>query len=154
MAEWTKELHELCEMITDEIKDANKKLEKNGGKLTAGDLDYIDKLTHTLKSLKTILAMEEEYEDDEYSGARGRMYARRDQRGRYSRDNGYYSRNASYEGDMSSYKNSSYEGRNGRYSREDAKERMMDHLRELEMSAPDERTKHMVKSWIRQAESE
>ena len=59
MAEWTKELHELCEMITDEITDAKKKLEKNGGKLTAGDLDYIDKLTHSIKSVKAVIAMEE-----------------------------------------------------------------------------------------------
>ena len=141
MAEWTKELHELCEMITDEITDANKKLEKNGGKLTAGDLDYIDKLTHTLKSVKTILAMEE-YPDEEYSGARGR---KRDSMGRYSRD-GYdsYSRHGDSYGD--------YAGM--RYSREGSKERMMEHLRDLEMSAPDERTKRMVKSWIRQAESE
>lgn len=138
MAKWTEELHELCEKITDEITDANKKLEKNGGKMTAGDLDYIDKLTHALKSIKTTIAMEE-YDDDDYSGARGRgTYARRDSMGRYSRDR--------Y---MPGYDHAS-----GRYSREDSKAEIMDHLHELERTAKDDHTRRMVQSWIRQAESE
>lgn len=111
MAHWTEDLHELCEKITDEIAKANKKLKNAGGDLTAGDIEYIDKLTHALKSIKTTLAMEEY--DDDYSGnspymrnnsyarsdgnrtggnsyARGRRgNVRRDSMGRYSREGGY-----------------------------------------------------------------
>ena len=51
------ELHELCDTISHEIEDANEKIRQAGGKMSAGDVDYIDKLTHTLKSLKTTIAM-------------------------------------------------------------------------------------------------
>ena len=43
--EWKDDLEELCEKITEEISEANKKLEKTGGKMTAGDLEYIDEVT-------------------------------------------------------------------------------------------------------------
>lgn len=146
--EWKDDLEELCEKITEEISEANKKLEKTGGKMTAGDLEYIDKLTHALKSIKTTLAMAE-YDDEysgEYSGARGRgRNARRDSMGRYSSE--MYG--GSYEGRGGNY--SGYSGRRG-YSREDAKAEMMDHLREIEMTANDDRTRRMVQDWIRQAE--
>ena len=67
MAHWTEDLEDICDKVTEELADAKKKLDKNGGKMSAGDIDYIDKLTHTLKSIKTTLAMDE-YSDD-YSGA-------------------------------------------------------------------------------------
>ncbi len=52
-------LYDICEVISGELEDANDKIRKAGDKLTAGDVDYIDKLTHTLKSLKTTIAMVE-----------------------------------------------------------------------------------------------
>lgn len=137
MAHWTEDLEDICDKVTEELADAKKKLDKNGGKMSAGDIDYIDKLTHTLKSIKTTLAMDE-YSDD-YSGARGRgSNARRDSMGRYSNDIRY----------------SNADGYGGRYSRDDARHEMMEHLRELEMSAPDDRTRRMVQEWKRQAERE
>ena len=133
MANWIKDLHELCEKVTDEISEANKKLDKNNGIMTAGDLDFIDKLTHTLKSIKTTIAMEEY--DDDYSGARGR---KRDSMGRYSSD-GY-----------------EHGGKYGRmyYSRDDSKHEMIEQLKDLERSAGDEHTKHMIREWIKQVEHE
>ena len=87
------ELYKLKEMLCDELESYGKKKE-----LTAGSLDVIDKLSHALKSITTVIAMEEadgEYSNDypmngrTYRGssyARGRMNARRDSMGRYSRD--------------------------------------------------------------------
>ena len=49
------DLHELCETLSREVGEANDKIRTAGGKLTAGDLEYIDKLTHALKSVKTTL---------------------------------------------------------------------------------------------------
>lgn len=74
----------LCEEI-DRITD-----QKN---LNSSTLEMLDKLTHTLKSIKTIDAMEEYSEDDGYrhdsmSYARGRN-ARRDSMGRYSGEGRY-----------------------------------------------------------------
>ena len=110
MADWTKDMHGICEKLTEEISEMNKKMDKNGGKMSAGDLEALDKLTHALKSVKTTLAMEE-YDDDrsgDYRGsyerggnrggsyerggsyARGRgRYAQRDSMGRYSSEYGY-----------------------------------------------------------------
>ena len=102
--DYTRDLHDMCEVISEEIADANRKIQQGGGKLSAGDIDYIDKLTHALKSIKTTIAMMES--EDGYSGRympvyggmtynrrnsnRGRSYARRrDNMGRYSREDGY-----------------------------------------------------------------
>lgn len=57
--DYLKDLHETCETLSRELGEANKKIERSGGKLTAGDLDYIDKLTHAIKSVKTTIAMME-----------------------------------------------------------------------------------------------
>lgn len=89
-------LYKLKDMLCDELEEYGRK-----GELTAGSLDIVDKLSHALKSLTTVIAMEES--DGGYSGrpygndgmmppyrgnsyARGRMNAKRDSRGRYSRD--------------------------------------------------------------------
>ena len=103
--DYMNDLHELCETIMQEVSDANEKIREAGGKLTSGDLEYLDKVTHTLKSIKSTIAMMENegnsYDggsyDDGYSGrysrrsyndgsyARGRgTYAKRDSMGRYS----------------------------------------------------------------------
>ena len=117
MDEMLKDLHELCEMYGDWIHEAKDKLRRSGTSVSPADADYLDKLTHSLKSIKTTVAMMES-EDDEggYSGRymmprygytyegdnrgmsrsdgyggmsnAGRMNAKRDSRGRYSR-NGY-----------------------------------------------------------------
>ena len=86
-----KELYELKDILCEELKEYGKK-----GELSTGSLDVVDKLAHALKSVETIIAMEEA---SEYSGDRGywtypsRSYAskggrmrRRDSMGRYSGD--------------------------------------------------------------------
>ena len=104
-------LHDLCEVISRELEDANEKIRKAGGKISAGDLEYIDKLTHSLKSIKTTIAMMEAEDEDGYSNRgympyygggmsyAGRMNAKRDSMGRYSRNRGY-----SYAEDMEATK--------------------------------------------------
>ena len=88
-------MEELKQMLVDELNKVVKK-----GELSAGSLDVIDKLTHSIKSIDTIVAMEdagysqEGYANNRYIGnsyERGNSYARgrnvrRDSRGRYSRD--------------------------------------------------------------------
>lgn len=122
------ELYELCEYVTKEIEEANDKIRSADGKLSAGDVDYIDKLTHSLKSIKTAIAMLEN-EDGEYShrgdgyarNYRGNSYARnrrRDSRGRYSRGGG-----------------------------------MVEELRELMADAPDEKTRAEMQRLVNKLET-
>ena len=153
MEKWLDDMYELCETVAKEIGDANQKIEAAGGKLSGADVDYIDKLTHTMKSIKTTIAMAEAEENGEsgyypYMGGYGyrsyengggggqsnrrgggRSNQRRDSRGRYSREN------------------------RGGYSRDDAKADMVDDLRELMQDAPDERTRMRFKEFIREIEN-
>lgn len=132
------DLHELCETIFREIGEANEKIRKAGGKLSAGDVDYINKLSHTLKSLKTTIAMMEAedgesgrympygmYGNNSYNGGyNGNSYRRgRDSMGRYTSRRGY-----------------SYD------------DGMIEELRSLMESAPDERTKSEFRQFIAKME--
>lgn len=92
------ELHELCETVSEEIAEANKKIRSSNGKLSAGDVEYLDKLTHMMKSIKTTIAMMESESDGEYSNNYMRPYYSYARRGRnnnpmgrnqYSRAGGY-----------------------------------------------------------------
>lgn len=120
-------LERLRDMLMAEL---DRCAEKDG--LSNNSLYTVDKLTHSIKSIDTILAMEDAgYSKDGYSYARGRRgNVRRDSMGRYSR--------ISY-------------GRYDEYSRDDAKTDLMEQLREMSMSADGEH-KQMIDEWIRQVE--
>ena len=144
--DYINELHELCDTISREIAEANEKIRSAGGKLTAGDVDYIDKLTHTLKSVKAVIAMMEDedgYSNDDGMGNMGGSY-------RYSRDGGSY-RGGSYNGNGGSYRGSYARGRGsnarrdsmGRYSSRGYSRSgdLSDQLHELMQDAPNENIK-------------
>lgn len=142
MDEKTRTLYELCQTVERELEEANEKIRK-AGKMTAGDVDYIDKLTHTMKSIKTTIAMIEG--DYGYSGRYydGRMY--------------HYDGNSYARGRGSQAKRDSmgrYSSRmDGRYSRDDAKADMIDDIKDIMHDAPDERTKQKFQRFISELES-
>lgn len=132
--------HDLKDMLCRELDEITLK-----GELTAGSLDTVDKLTHSIKSIETIIAMNEaqdgesgyypymggyrSYDGDSMRGMRSGA-RKRDAMGRYSRDN----------------------RRNG-YSRDDARDEMIADLRDLMQDAPDEHTKKRFQSFIRELEN-
>ena len=136
-------MHELKEMLCDELRQIADK-----GELTAGSLDTIDKLTHSIKSIATIMAMEDSdysyengnmggnmnsYRGGSYRGGsyRGGSYAqRRDSRGRYSR--GSYARG----------------GRRGGYSRDDETEKMVEKLEKMMEQTDDMNAKQAIEQAI------
>ena len=138
--DYLKDLHEMCDTLSRELGEANKKIMQGGGKLSGSDLDYVDKLTHALKSVKTTIAMVEADDGNSYAdGMQGGSYGmyphwnyggsyargrntRRDNMGRHS------SRGYSMDGDMIS------------------------ELHELMQDAPDERTKQEFKRFIEKIE--
>ena len=101
--DYLKDLHETCETLSRELGEANKKIERAGGKMSSGDLEYLDRLTHAIKSVKTTIAMmeaEDKGESGYYMPARmyGSSYRdsyrdgdsyRRDSMGRYSSRRSY-----------------------------------------------------------------
>lgn len=98
--DYTKDMEMACELLHEQFSDLIRKVKANG--MSTGDLDKLDKLAHSLKSVKGTMKMEQEDEEG-YSGmypymgygrgsyenggsyARGRTNARRDSMGRYSR---------------------------------------------------------------------
>ena len=86
------ELEELCHTTCEKLSEVNQKIRAANGKLTAGDLEYMDRLTHMLKSIKTTMAMIENegnsfggsYDTSYYSRRGGRSYDGMSRRGGYS----------------------------------------------------------------------
>ena len=80
--DYLKDLHETCETLSRELGEANEKIKRAGGKMSSGDLEYLDRLTHAIKSVKTTIAMMEAEEGEgesgympRYGGYYGRSYA-------------------------------------------------------------------------------
>ena len=129
------------------------------GKLTMADLEAVHKLTDTVKNLDKIEMLEGE--SDGYSEARGgrsymhgssydddMMYSERRGRGRNARRDsmGRYSSNMG-----SSYDDYSEARMDRRYSRDDAKDHMMNKLGEM-MSSADEEQREILKDAMRKIE--
>ena len=149
-------LYELCETISMELESCNEKIRQANGKLSPGDIDYLDKLTHTMKSLKAVIGMLEA-QDSGYSGHfwDGRYYFDGGNSMEGSSNRGSYegaSGRGSYEGGSS---NGSYGRGRGRganrdrmgryaergYSRADAEEDFKTEIEELMNKAPDEQSR-------------
>lgn len=152
-----KDLHEMCETVSKAISQANDKIRTAGGKVSTADVDYIDKLTHALKSIKATMAMEGG-EDGEEGGsygsyARDGRYSRRMYRGSYddgSYDDGSYARGRGRYANRDSMGRYSSDGysREG-YSRDGG---MVDELRDLMNRAPDDQTRQEFQRMIQKME--
>lgn len=141
------ELYKLKETLCAELEEYAKK-----GKMSAGDLEIVDKLSHAIKNIDKII---EKYDESEYSGASGysnRMSYERGGRGGYSNERGGYS-NENYSMARGRGSNARRDSR-GRYSGEYgyAGHDMVMELRELMEDAPDERTRMEFEKFIRKME--
>lgn len=156
--DYEKELHELCETIKEEIAEANKKIKNAGGKLSAGDVEYIDKLTHSLKSIKAVLSMMEDEEEDEYSSRYPMSYRGRSYRGgSYRYDDGMMDgEGRSYARDGRGRGSNAQRDSRGRYSsRMDGYSRhgdVVESLREVMEESPDDRTRQEIQRLIEKME--
>lgn len=157
-------MHKIKEKLMEELYEYEDKLKKSsGGKLSAGDLETLHKLTDTIKNIDKIEMLEEDgYSEDggnwvargNYGGmhdgmhsyneggssyARGRRNAKRDSMGRYSRDGGYG------EDGGSSYARG---GNRGGYSRDDGKHHMIEKLEDMMDEAGSEKERRAIKECI------
>lgn len=135
--DYIKDLHELCETLSGELADINSKIRDAGGKMSAGDLEVVDKLTHSIKSIKAVIAMMEE--SDGYSGYYPRPWGGGVYADGGNRGGGYGGRSYSRRRDSMGR----YSGERG-YSRND----LSDRLREMMDDAPDERTRMEIARMI------
>ena len=158
-----KYLEELKEMLCEELEKVGKK-----GELSAGSLETVHKLTDTIKNLGKIEMLEEQSggysheSDNSYARGRGRN-AKRDSMGRYSREGGYSEEGMSYEGN--SYPQGGRGGNQGgnrggnsrvndrggnsyargNYSRDSAKDYMMEQLEEMMEQAENPKEREALK---------
>lgn len=129
------ELYELKDVLLKELKEYGKK-----GEMSAGSLDVVDKLSHTIKNLCKII---DDMEDEQYSTDGGMMNR--------SYRNSYGERDRSY---------ARGRGRNarrdamGRYSSDGYSQtgEMVQELRELMQDAPDDRTRQEFQRFIQKIE--
>ena len=132
-------LYELKEMLCKELEKYGKE-----DKLTAGSLEVVDKLSHSIKNLDKII---ENYEDEGYSN-RGGSY-----------------RDGNYEGNMGggSYRGGSYARGRGSNARRDSMGRyssegysraddLMDSLYGLMDDAPNDRVRQEMKKFVAKIE--
>lgn len=127
-------LYDLKEMLCKELEEYGKK-----GELSAGTLDIVDKLTHTIKNLDKII---EVYEEEEYSNYGGGSYNGTMMHGRgvsYARGRGRNARRDS----MGRYSNEGY-SRTGD---------MVERLREMMTEAPDDRTRQEIQRLVTRMET-
>ena len=133
-----KTLYDLKDMLCAELDEIGKK-----GEMSAGDLETVHKLTDTIKNIDKIQMLED---GDGYSGdwmGEGRMYGNsyaRGRRGNVKRDS------------MGRYSRDTERGiRDGDYSREDAKEQMLDKIGEM-MENADPKEREALKECMRAIE--
>ena len=166
-------MHKIKEMLMNELYEYEEKAKKmSGGKLSQSEIDRIHKLTDTVKNIDKIeyLESEEGYsEDGHYMGegriygtsyARGRRNARRDSMGRYYSDGGSYDDGMSYDG--SSYARGGQGGNRagmrvgnmgggrGGYSRDGAKEHLMEKAEEMLEMAHDPKERKAIEKFMRE----
>lgn len=123
------ELHKLCEKAMDSIAESNKKLDKESERLSAEDARYLDSLAHLVKSVKTVIAMEE-YPDG-YSGEYSGEYSRE---GGWNYNRPYYT-SGNYYGNSGARRMRDsmgrYTSRDNGYSRDASRQKMVDKLSTL-----------------------
>ena len=126
-----KELETLCDVLSDKISEKVRKI-KSGG-MSDGDLETVDKLTHSLASVKKIMAF---MEDDGYSGNYYDGSYRNSYRGSYARGGRRRDSMGRYSGEYG-------------YSRSD----LADKMRELMKDAPDDRTRQEMQRMVEKLEN-
>ena len=126
------EIIKLKEMLCKELEEYGSK-----GELSAGTLDIVDKLAHTIKNLDKIIEVYEEDEGSYYDGGSYEVGDRSSARGRMSR--------GMYGGSYARGRNARRDSR-GRYSNEGYSRNsdISDRLRDLMEDAPDEKTRQEI----------
>lgn len=136
-------LYELCDMVYHDIDSANEKIKMSGGELSQGDVEYLQKLTSTMKNIKMTIAMIE----DEEEGYSGRYYydgMSMERGGGRSNARGGGGRSNARGGGRSNARGGSY----GRYTRDDAREDFIEEVEELMEKAPDEQTRRKFERFL------
>jgi hypothetical protein len=152
-------MHKLKENLKEKLYDFEEKVERNPkAEMSMQELQKVHLMSDIVKNIDKIEMLEgdEGYsEDGQYMGegriygtsyARGRRNVRRDSMGRYSRDDGM-----SYDGGSSYARGKMRDGRMG-YSRDGAKEHLMDKAEEMLEMTHDPKERKAIEKFMRELE--
>ena len=162
-------MHKIKEMLMNELYEYEEKAKKmSGGKLSQSELERIHKLTDSVKNIDKIEMLEDGggYSEESNWMGEGRMYgtsydggssyardgrgrgrnAKRDRMGRYSSDDGM-----SYDGGSSYARDGMRDSRMG-YSRDGAKEHLMDKAEEMLEMTHDPKERKAIEKFMRELE--
>lgn len=175
-------MHKIKEMFMAELYEYEEKAKKmSGGKISMQELEKIHKLTDTVKNIDKIEALEEGgYSEDGHYMGEDRIYgtsydggtsyrrgrgrnAKRDSMGRYSREGeGYSEEDYSEEGYM--YARDGKDGQGGMrggnmggrggYSRDGAKEHLINKAEEMLEMAQDPKERRAIEKFMRELEND
>lgn len=123
-------LEKLCEIVERQLEKVVSYLDNRDSKLDTEEAKYIDTLTHTLKSIKTTMAME----------GYGASERGRDSMGRFTRDGGSY-RDGSYRESYGSYEGSMRGGDSYRSMHGDERQQ----LERMMQGTTDERVRRAIR---------
>lgn len=123
-------MSDVMDKIRDTLCEELEKIQK-GGTINTALLDQVDKITHSIKSIDTIKAMENS--------------------GRYSNTYPDYQERTSYARGGRMRQSSRY-GYNSRYSRDDDKEYFINQLHDIMISANDDAVRQDIKHLIKEME--
>ena len=166
-------MHKIKEMLMNELYEYEEKAKKmSGGKLSQSEMDRVHKLTDTVKNIDKIEMLEDGggySEESNWMGegrmygtsyARGRRNARRDSMGRYSSDGGSYDDDMSYDGgsyarggqggNRAGMRGGNMGGGRGGYSRDGAKEHLMEKAEEMLEMAHDPKERKAIEKFMRE----
>lgn len=137
------ELEKTCERATKELCDLNNRLETNKNMISPTDVDMMDKLTHTIKSIKKVMTILDEYDENQnrYSGG---MYYTQPMWDRGYSGNSYHGTYTVATGDPGH----SYSGRRSSrhmYSRDTERDNMMSELDNMLNNARDDREADLIR---------
>lgn len=141
-------------MLEKDLKKTNEKLRMAGGELSGPDMEYVDKLTHAIKSVKSSIAMIE-CEDGGYSQA-GNWEARGHFGDQYAQRGGYNDGGNSYANRGEHWVRGHYSNANGMrgdgHSYAGGRSKMMEYL-EMALDSADERDREDIRRFMRKLEN-
>lgn len=144
MKELYDELERTCERATKELCDLNNRLDTNKNMLSPTDVDMMDKLTHTIKSIKKIMQILDEYDEENQNRYSGGMYYSQPMWDRRYSGNSYYGTYTVATGDH----DHNYSGRRSSrhmYSRDSERDNMMSELDTMLNNARDDREAEVIR---------
>lgn len=156
-------MHKLKENLKEKLYDFEEKAERNPkAEMSMQELQKVHLMSDIVKNIDKIELLEEGgegYSEDTDFMGEGRMYgtsyarsrgrnARRDRMGRYSSEGGM-----SYDGDMSYARDGRMMNRGG-YSRDGAKEHLMDKAEEMLEMTHDPKERKAIEKFIRELDED